>query len=176
MGAITEDFDIPWGGFIMASSPRHRQIRERIARWYRNWRTARAGVFELQCAGAAEVQRIAQDLGISSFELHALAGRPDDRELLARRMEALHLEPKGLAQMQPAAWRDLQRVCALCGVRNECARDLDEQARDPAWQEWRNYCPNATTLSALAALEACSEARTSNNQEGPACRIVPLAS
>ena len=93
--------------------------------------------------------------------LTALPERVHDVETIVTQseVEALHLEPKGLAQTQPAAWRDLQRVCALCGVRNECARDLDEQPRDPAWQEWRNYCANATTLSALAALEACSEAR-----------------
>jgi len=30
---------------------------------------------------------------------------------------------------------------------------------DPAWQEWRDYCPNATTLSALGALQMCPDAQ-----------------
>jgi hypothetical protein len=131
----------------------------RIGRWYRNWRVARQGAFELQCAGAAEVTRIAQDLGVSSGELHRLVRRPDERALLARRMALLHLEPGAFSRSEPATFRDLQRMCALCGVRERCAADLEDQGRDPAWQEWRDYCPNATTLSALAALEVCSEAR-----------------
>jgi len=93
------------------------------------------------------------------IELQNLVSHPDERELLAERMAALHLEPISLAQSEPATFRDLQRVCALCGVRDRCAVDLEEQGRDPAWQEWRDYCPNATTLSALATLQICSEAR-----------------
>jgi len=145
--------------FRMAAPPRHWPIVSTLSRWYRNWNTARKGGFELQCAGAAEVERIAQELGLSSFELQNLVSHPDERELLAERMAALHLEPVSLAQSEPATFRDLQRVCALCGVRDRCAVDLEEQGRDPAWQEWRDYCPNATTLSALATLQICSEAR-----------------
>jgi hypothetical protein len=130
-----------------------------LGRWYRNWRTAREGAFGLQCAGAAEVERIAQDLGLSSFELHELVRRPDQRELLAQRMAGLHLEPAAFARSEPATLRDLQRVCSLCGARDRCADDLEEQGRDPAWQEWRDYCPNAATLSTLAVLQICSEAR-----------------
>jgi hypothetical protein len=133
-----------------------------LGRWYRNWSAAREGALELQCAGAAEVERIAQDLGMSSFELQKLVSHADERELLAQRMAVLHLEPTALAQSEPATLRDLQRICALCGARDRCASDLEEQGRDPAWQEWRDYCPNATTLSALAALQVCSEAREAN--------------
>jgi hypothetical protein len=67
-------------------------------------------------------------------------------------MTVLHLEPTAFAQSEPATFRDCN---ALCGVRGRCARDLEQQRQDPAWQEWRDYCPNATTLSALAALQIC---------------------
>jgi hypothetical protein len=73
------------GGFNMTMPPRHWPIIDTISGWYRNWRAAREGGFELQCAGAAEVERIAKELGLSSFELRALVSHPDDRELLARR-------------------------------------------------------------------------------------------
>lgn len=146
----------------MAAPARGWPIVSTLRRWYRNWSAAREGAFGLQCAGAAEVQRIAQDLGLSSFELQELVRHPDERELLAQRMALLHLEPTAFARSEPAASRDLQRVCSLCNVRERCAGDLEEQSRDPAWQEWRDYCPNATTLSALAALQACSEARQTN--------------
>ena len=143
----------------MAAPSRGWPIVSTLRRWYRNWSAARDGTFGLQCAGAAEVERIAQDLGLSSFELQELVRHPDERELLAQRMAVLHLEPTALARSEPATLRDLQRVCSLCNVRGRCASDLEDRGRDPAWQEWRDYCPNATTLSALAALQICSEAR-----------------
>jgi transposase-like protein len=143
----------------MAAPPRNWPFVGALARWYRNWSAARESAFELQCAGAAEVERIAQELGLSSFQLQQLVNRTDERELLAQRMAVLHLEPAAFAQSELATFRDLQRVCALCGVRDRCADDLAEQGRDPAWQDWRDYCPNATTLSALATLQVCSEAR-----------------
>src|SRR5207253_2983813 len=118
----------------MAAPPRHWPIVGTLGRWYRNWSAAREGAFELQCAGAAEVERIAQELGLSTFDLHSLVNHPDERELLAERMAVLHLKPSAFAQSDAATFRDLQRVCALCGVRDRCARDLEDQGRDPAWQ------------------------------------------
>ena len=141
----------------MTTPPRHPSILDGVRHWYRNWSAAREGVFELQCAGAAEVERIAQELGLSSFELRALVSHPDDRELLAKRMAVLHLEPRAVAQSDPATLRDLQKVCAMCGFKYRCARDLAVETLDLAWQKWRNYCPNATTLSALGALREASD-------------------
>jgi len=64
--------------FNTAPPLRHPSILDGIRRWYRNWSAAREGAFELQCAGAAEVGRIAQELGLSSFELRALVSHPDE--------------------------------------------------------------------------------------------------
>src|SRR6266536_3557250 len=61
----------------MTAPPRTWPFVSTLGRWYRNWNTAREGAFELQCAGAAEVERIAQELGLSSFELQNLVKRPD---------------------------------------------------------------------------------------------------
>src|ERR1700694_3158486 len=143
----------------MSAPPRYWPILDTIRRWHRNWRAARKGASELQCAGTAEMERIAQELGLSSFELRSLVSHPDERELLGKRLAGLHLEPSALARSEPATFRDVQRVCAMCGFKYRCARDLAVEALDPAWQEWRDYCPNATTLSALGALHICSEAR-----------------
>ena len=130
-----------------------------LARWYRRWSVAREDALGLQCAGAVEVERIAHELGLSTFELQQLINHPDDRELLRDRMAVLHLDAAALAQSDSAMLRDMQRICALCGVRDRCARDLAEQGRDPAWQDWQDYCPNATMLSALAALRAPLDSR-----------------
>ena len=89
--------------FNTAPPLRHPSILDGIRRWYRNWSAAREGAFELQCAGAAEVGRIAQELGLSSFELRALVSHPDDRKLLAKRMAGVRLEPKAVFSQRRAA-------------------------------------------------------------------------
>jgi hypothetical protein len=47
---------------------------------------------------------------------------------------------------QPAALRDMQRLCAMCEAKGRCARDLAERPDDPTWRE---YCPNATTVDSI---------------------------
>src|SRR6266513_347670 len=105
----------------MTAPPRPWSILDSVRRWYRNWNAAREGAFELQ----------------------SLVSHPDERELLAKRMAGVHLEPRAVAQSDPSTSRDLQRVCAMCGFKYRCARDLAVEALDPSWQQWRDYCPNA---------------------------------
>ncbi|MFD2180806.1 hypothetical protein [Rhodoplanes azumiensis] len=78
-----------------------------------------------------------------------------DDLLLCRRMRALRLDPDELYCSEPRAFGMLHRLCATCPVPGRCARDLADEFADPAWQDWRNYCPNATTLSILSALRGC---------------------
>ncbi|WP_408091526.1 hypothetical protein [Rhodoplanes sp. SY1] len=78
-----------------------------------------------------------------------------DDLLLCRRMRALRLDPDELYCSEPRAFGMLRRLCATCPVPGRCARDLADEFADPAWQDWRNYCPNATTLSILSALRGC---------------------
>lgn len=81
-----------------------------------------------------------------------------DDLLLCRRMRALRLDPDELYCSEPRAFGILRRLCATCPVPGRCARDLADEFADPAWQDWRNYCPNATTLSILSALRGCGTA------------------
>jgi hypothetical protein len=73
---------------------------------------------------------------------------PESAELLSRRMAALQLDRKEVAQTHPQTFRDLQRVCTLCESHRQCARDLSRDSGDPGWED---YCPNAATLRALNA-------------------------
>jgi hypothetical protein len=138
----------------MTTSPRHWPVLDNVSRWYRNWRTAREGGFELECVGAAEVERIAQELGLSSFELRELVTHPDDRDLLAKRLSGVRPEARAIAESDASVLRDLQRVCAMCGFKYRCARDL---AVNPAAEDWRDYCPNAATLRALGAFREAAD-------------------
>ena len=133
-----------------------------IARWWRRWTGARSDSFELESCGPDQVKRMAQDLGLSASELLSLSSQGlYGSNLLERRMAALNLEPDELARSEPALLRDLQRLCTTCTSPRRCARDLaQELARDPAEpasRDWREYCPNATTLNMLSTLKSCSD-------------------
>jgi hypothetical protein len=123
-----------------------------IARWWRNWRQAQANRAELDRCGIDETRTIARDVGVTVPDLYGLAEhRPEDAQLLPRRMAALDLDPSQVARSAPVALRDLQRLCTMCQSKGRCARDL---ASDPASGEWRDYCPNVTTFDALQAEKA----------------------
>ena len=68
-----------------------------------------------------------------------------DVSLLFRRLAVLQIDQDELAIDDPLLFRELQGLCTLC-------REGDEPGR----QDWREYCPNATTLNALGAVQNCS--------------------
>ena len=102
---------------------------------------------ELDRCGPSEMERIASDVGVSGADLAILAGKwPDAADLLYRRMKRMEI-----TQADAEVRRDLQRVCTVCGSKRRCEHALANNPSDPAWQK---YCPNATTLLALAAERA----------------------
>ena len=122
---------------------------EAIFQWCGDW-TRRGSVSELKCFGEEEVKLIAKEVGVSASELGRLASlSPESGDFLLRRMAALDLDRNEVSRTEPQTVQDLQRVCILCGSHRRCARDL---ARDSANPAWKDYCPNATTLTALNAL------------------------
>lgn len=91
----------------------------------------------------------------------------DSSDLLKRRMRALHLSPDDLDRAPARVAGVKTGLCARCEARGKCARDLDDEFADPGWGDWRNYCPNATTLSLLSTLHECEEEQ---NQLGHAAQ------
>jgi hypothetical protein len=123
-------------------------VASRLARWWQGWTRRRKAMIQLDCCGAAEVERIAHDVGLSRPELYAMAGKwPDAAEPLNRRLATLALDPADVRRIEPQVLHDLQRVCSLCRHGRECEHDLVERPSDPTWRE---YCPNVMTLDALA--------------------------
>jgi hypothetical protein len=119
-----------------------------VAQWWRNWTAARANVASLHCCGADETARMAHDLGVTTPELRALAGKwPDSADLLNDRLAALDLDRAEIQHVEPRVLADLQRVCTMC-TKRACKHDLAQRPDDPVWRE---YCPNVGTLDALAA-------------------------
>jgi hypothetical protein len=81
--------------------------------------------------------------------------RSTSADLLMRRMAMLHLEPADLAVAEPLLMGEFRRLCAMCESKGRCARSLADEFSDPAWQDWRDYCPNATILTVMSTLRDC---------------------
>ena len=73
--------------------------------------------------------------------------------LLQRRMTTLNLDIGTWARFEPDILGDLQGRCATCRDSRRCADDFLEHCEDPAWPDWRDYCPNAARLEMLVALQ-----------------------
>ena len=120
-------------------------ILGRIADWLRNWAKGRESQWEIE--RSSDAARMAHDLGMSTGELVNLAKHgPHSADLLARRLEAEHLDPGLISRTQPEVMRDMSRLCSQCRTHGRCARDL---AHDPDDPKWRDYCPNVGTIDAL---------------------------
>jgi len=125
--------EAPWGG---------------VATFWRRWGRRAAAVPTPDLSFSRE--------DTPSAERPMDAARPQERVgLLVRRMQALHLDPDRFAVGEDCAFAELKRLCARCDNRGQCERELDDEFADPGWQVWRDYCPNATTLSMLTALHGC---------------------
>jgi len=119
-----------------------------LAAWWRRRSIARENLEGLSAFSPAEMDRIAQDVGLSSSDLWSLAAHsPEDAELLDRRLAAVGLDPTALAQSAPAELRDMERLCTLCASKARCSFDLAGGPRDAAW---RKYCPNEAAITQLA--------------------------
>ena len=80
-----------------------------------------------------------------------------DANLLARRMEALGLDPHELALSEPALVHHLQKQCTLSDNRECCLQAFAREPRGAALRDdWRDYCPNALALDMLVGLQSRS--------------------
>jgi hypothetical protein len=118
-----------------------------FGRRWRTWRDALVRRSELSGCGEDEVERIAQDIGVSAPELREIERRgPGSADLLPKMMTALELDAGEVAAREPTVMRDLQRVCSMCEEQGRCAYEL---ADGTAKYRYAKFCPNAETLDAL---------------------------
>ncbi len=100
---------------------------------------------ELDAMRPGELERLAEDVGITAPELRELVARgPRAADLLHERMRALGLCKEDVERVAFGLTRHLERTCALCSEKGVCQRDLAERPDDPAWE---GYCPNAVGLT-----------------------------
>jgi len=129
-----------------------------ISKAWKDWKAACLSFADSDVCSEYELKRRARYLGIPVAQLRWVSSySPDPISLLERRMEALSLNPDEVAHMEPLTVRELQHRCVRCEKYGQCALDLADKFADPAWQSWRDYCPNAATLSMLSTFQSCSK-------------------
>ena len=118
-----------------------------VAGWFRRYRSVRDSRNDFGQCDAAEVSKIAKDLGLPANELRGLSAKGSGAATAVSRMlRALSMDPAALAGGDPATMRDLQRTCILCSEKGRCRHEL---ADGTAARHYREFCPNAYTLDAL---------------------------
>jgi hypothetical protein len=129
-----------------------------IFKAWNDWKLACFGFVDSDVCSEYELKRRAHYLGIPVAQLRWVSSyRPDPISLLERRMEGLSLNPDEVAHTEPLRVRELQHRCVKCEKRGQCALDLADKFVDPGWQSWREYCPNAATLTMLSTFQSCSK-------------------
>jgi hypothetical protein len=132
--------------FTLAQGRQSQSPLKSLLAWCRAW-FKRSSESDFGLCDEAEIERMARDIRMSAFELRAMAKKgPKAADLLLRRMADLDLDPKEVTRLEPAAFRDLQRVCTICKSHRRCAWDFARGASPPVWDR---YCPNTGTLAAL---------------------------
>ena len=125
---------------------------------FKDWKAACLNFADSDVCSEYELKRRAHYLGIPAAQLRWVSSHgPDPISLLERRMEALSLNPDDVAHIEPLTVRELQQRCVKCEKSGQCALDLADDFADPGWQSWRDYCPNAATLSMLSTFQSCSK-------------------
>ncbi len=102
---------------------------------------------EVRDIDRSEFDHIAADLQISPGVLDELVRRgPHAVDELPKMLKSLGIDRTALTKAQPRLLRDMEQVCALCGQKRRCDRDI---ANGSVGDHYQEYCPNAHTIMQL---------------------------
>lgn len=138
---------MPGGKIAEPHYPTVEFVLDAIAGWINKYRDLDRANREFRYCSQEDVKRIASDLGLEASQLRSLAAKgPGAADLLQKMLVALSVDPKVLAESEPALMRDLQRLCIVCGQKGRCQHEL---AQGTAAEHFHEFCPNAYSLDAL---------------------------
>lgn len=127
--------------------PGFEPIMNAMAEWARLWRVAFGGRDDLVQSLRQDSVRAAHALAAqASVMVQSVPGWPQSAILLRRMLIALGIDPDSPALKDHAAIGELQRSCAACENKAECAQDL---AQGTAADNFYAYCPNAKALDSI---------------------------
>jgi hypothetical protein len=133
--------------FPMTVEDQAPSVVERLTNTFNDWLKHRRELSEMRQLNVAEFCRIANDLRLSPADLQELVLHGSHAaDELPRLLEALGISAQDLARIEPMVIHDMERVCALCGHKRQCDRDLASGASAEHYQE---YCLNAPTIAGL---------------------------
>jgi len=81
-----------------------------------------------------------------------------DSSLLFSCMQSLQIDRHELGHDHPLLYRELQGICTLCPSKDVCAQDTTQQSTQALPETWQKYCPNASTLNVIGAVQNCGRA------------------
>jgi hypothetical protein len=113
-----------------------------IEKWWAQWRARQSRFHEFDACSSFDLDRIAQDLNMSVFELREATANGDP-ELLVARLRESGIDPSSI---ELSVLRDLQRCCGNCSSKVLCAHEVEDK---PIEAKWPAYCPNRATIDAL---------------------------
>jgi len=124
-----------------------RSAVERLMNTFSDWFKHLRELSEMRQLNVTEFDRIANDLRLSPADLDELVRHgPHAADELPRLLEALGTSAQDLARIEPMVVHDMERVCALCGHKRQCERDL---ASGTSAERYPEYCLNAPTIADL---------------------------
>lgn len=131
------------------NSQSHETIIKRAISWWNDRRQAMTDLNEIQALGAQGVADLAAECGVSPSQLISVVkAGPHASDEMPELMQALGIDPDVAQAHDHRMFNDMQAVCAICGHKGECRRDL---ANGEAGAHYHDYCANADTLDSLRA-------------------------
>ena len=122
-------------------------VVERLTNTFSDWLKHRRELSEMHQLTVTDFCRIANDLRLSPAVLDELVRHgPHTVDELPRLLAALGISGQDLLRIEPLVVQDMERVCALCGHKRQCDRDL---AEGTSAEHYREYCLNAPTIEEL---------------------------
>lgn len=143
---------------IQSNHPGLGSIFASVARWAESCRERFDPARQFEACDAEEVAAIARELMVSPGELMTMTrkGAGAAREVHGL-LRALGIDPNRLVDRDAATMRDLQRLCLGCSRKRQCRADL---TKGTGAKNYRDYCPNAYTLTLLARQTAAMRTAT----------------
>lgn len=119
---------------------------------YKDWRQRRAAVLEISQLGN-DGERMLAECGLTRSDFRqAMRAAFASKILLPEAVKSKDVDPEIFENRYPVWNRDMRRTCMMCSARRLCSDRLSSGEFEASY---RDFCPNAGSLDALAERRDC---------------------